>query len=243
MMGRAFALAVALAAASAAAAPAATPAPALRHVTIMFRGDSTMYGSHPGQKNGNVPDQTPNNPAALMQADFDAMLPGMVTIINRAEPGSWLGEDINGLAPYTAGTLAEELAANKSVNIVITNSEINDYTFSNPADYRKNLATWIAIVRAAGMTPWIEEPNPTCGVVACAAPVPRNVSAFLAAMRSVTHASGVPLIPMFDAFLAQPDWTHLLQADGVHPTDAGYAVKEAQAFGSLLPVVRAMLGK
>lgn len=236
-------IAIALVLASVGFARAATPAPPLHHVTIMLRGDSTMYGSHPGQKNGTVPDQTPNNPAALLQADFDAMLPGLVTIVNRAEPGSWLGEDLNGTGPYTAGTLAQELAANKTVNIVITNSEINDYTFSNPADYGKNLKTWIATVRAAGMTPWIEEPNPTCGVVACARPVPRDVAAFLLPMRSIARASGVPLIPMFEPFLAQPNWTQLLQPDGVHPTDEGYEVKETQAFASLLPAVRAMLGK
>ena len=94
-----------------------------------------MYGTHPGQMNGSVPDQTPNNPAVLLQADFDAVLPGRVTVINRAEPGSWLQEDLGGTGPYTAGTLAAELKANPDVAIVITNSEINDYTFSNPADY------------------------------------------------------------------------------------------------------------
>ena len=234
-------IAAALALASVAPARAATPAPKLSHVTIMLRGDSTMYGTHPGQNNGAVTDQTPNNPPALLQADFDAMLPGRVTVINRAEPGSWLQEDLEGTGPYTAGTLAAELAANPTVTIVITNSEINDYTFSNPADYRNNLKTWIATVRAAGMTPWFEEPNPTCGVVACARPVPRNVTAYLSAMRSVARTTGVPLIPMYAPFLAQPDWTQLLQRDGVHPTDEGYAVKDTQAFGDLLRAVRSML--
>jgi lysophospholipase L1-like esterase len=231
----------ALALASPGSGRAATPAPALRHVTIMLRGDSTMYGTHPGQWNGAVPDQTPNNPPALLQADFDATLPGRVTVINRAEPGSWLEEDLDGTGPYTDGTLASELAASPNVTIVITNSEINDYTFSDPADYRKNLTAWIATVRAAGKTPWIEEPNPTCGVVACARPVPRDVTAFLSAMRSVARSTGVRLIPMYQSFLAQPGWTHLLQRDGVHPTDKGYAVKETQAFGSLLSAVRSML--
>lgn len=245
-----------------ASASASTDTPrVLHHVTIMLRGDSTMYGSHPGEYNGNVPDQTPANPAALMQADFDALLPGLVTVIDRAEPGSYLTNDIDGTGPYTSGTLAQELAAHPSVNIVITNSEIVDYTLSTPAQYGKNLATWISTVRAAGMTPWIEEPNPVCAVwsynaprsasdfLAClnsapgAPPQQRDDTAFLSIERSTVHETNAATIPLYDAFLAQPNWMGLLQSDRMHPADAGYRFKEAQTFKALEPAVKALLGK
>jgi hypothetical protein len=213
----------------------------------MLRGDSTMYGSHPGEYNGNVPDQTPTNPAALMQADFDALFPGRVTVINRAEPGSWLSNDINGTGPYTAGTLAQELAANPSVDIVVTNSEVVDRTFGSASDYRNNLATWIATVRAAHMIPWIEEPNPVCRTWLLKpwwnAPPLRDDREFLSIQRSVVHAQNVASIPLYDAFLAQPDWTLLLQIDCTHPADAGYRFKEARAFKYLEPLVAQMLAK
>jgi lysophospholipase L1-like esterase len=225
----------------------------------MLRGDSTMYGSHPGEYNGNVPDQTPANPTALMQADFDKAMPGLVTVIDRAEPGSYLANDLDGTGPYTSGTLAHELAANPSVNLVVTNSEIVDYTLSTVTEYGKNLATWISTVRAAGMTPWIEEPNPVCAVwsanatrsaadfLACldsvrgAAPQERDDGAFLTAQRTIERRMATNAIPLYDAFLAQPHWMNLLQADRMHPTDEGYRFKEAQAFRYLEPAVEAML--
>ena len=59
-----------------------TPAPFSAKVFRPLR-----YGSHPGVDNGSVPAQTPNNPAALMQTDFDILFgPGVVTVIDRAEP-------------------------------------------------------------------------------------------------------------------------------------------------------------
>lgn len=212
-------------------------------LVIMLRGDSTQYGSHPGESCDGVPNQTCANPSALMQTDMDILFgAGTVHVINRAEPGSTIEDDLYGTGPYTSGPLASELAANKA-DIVITNAELNDATYkSDPTTYGTFLSTWIRTVRSYGKTAIVEEPNPTC-----IGPVGSNGaraidSPYLDQIHEVGTQLNVAVLQTYDSFLQQANWqNNLLQADCEHPADAGYEYKEGQFAKNIAPIVSAML--
>lgn len=229
----------------ASAPPAAAPPALKKTFVVMIRGDSTNYGSHPGDTCDGAPNQTCDNPAALMQTDFDILFgKGVVQVVNRAEPGSTLEDDLNGTGPYTAGTLASELSTSNA-DIVLTNAELNDATYATPiGQYQANLEQWVAIVRAAGKTPVIEEPNPTCmtGYGSIGANGARTTDQpYIDAQHAASLAVNVTVLPVTDAFLAQTGWQALLQADCEHPADTGYEFKEGQYMKNLYPIVAAML--
>lgn len=223
--------------------PVNAPGSPKTHVTVMIRGDSTNYGSHPGVNCGAVPGQTCANPAALMQTDFDILFgQGVVTVIDRAEPGSTLADDLNGNLPYgELGPLASELSK-QYADIVITNSEINDYTHSTPQQYQANLTQWVDTVRAAGMLPIVQEPNPVCLTLPSGTSA-RDDSQYLDSMHTVSLLDNVTVLPVYNPYLAQPGWMTTLQADCVHPQDSGYEFKEGRYMANLAPIIKAMLGR
>jgi hypothetical protein len=210
---------------------------------VLLRGDSTNYGSHPGENNGSVPNQTPNNPAALMQTDFDILFgPGVVKVVNAAEPGSTIEDDLYGTGPYTAGPLQAVLPGT-GASIVITNAELNDASYVvDPSLYQTYLETWVRTVQTAGMVPIIEEPNPTC-VPPIGSNGARTIDvAYIDAQHAVSLQFNTTVLPVYNAFLSQSNWQSLLQADCEHPTDAGYEFKEGQYMPNLYPIVKRLLG-
>ncbi|MFM0155704.1 SGNH/GDSL hydrolase family protein [Paraburkholderia sediminicola] len=233
-------------AATPASAPVATPTKRTTALPliVLLRGDSTNYGSHPGENTGSVPNQTPNNPAALMQTDFDILFgPGVVKVVNAAEPGSTIEDDLYGTGPYTAGPLQAVLPGT-GASVVVTNAELNDASYGvDPSLYQTYLETWVRTVQTAGMVPVIEEPNPTC-----IAPIGSNGArtidaAYIDVQHTVSLQFNTTVLPVYNAFVAQSNWQSLLQADCEHPTDAGYEFKEGQYMTNLYPIVKAMLGR
>jgi lysophospholipase L1-like esterase len=229
--------------------PSAPPASGAHPLVVMLRGDSTMYGSHPGDTCQGAPNQTCANPAALMQTDVDLLFgAGKVLVVNRAEPGSTLEDDLNGTGSYTDGPLAHELANPLNglrADVVITNAELNDASYGvAPATYQADLETWAAVVRAAGAVPYYEEPNPTflAGYPPYAPSGARELDLYyLAAEAAAARVSDVVVLPVYAAFLSAPSWQGLLQADGEHPTDTGYELKEALVMKSLYPLLEQLL--
>lgn len=220
--------------------------PNYTHLTVCLYGDSTNYGSHPGVNNGNVPNQTPNNPAALMQTDFNIVFgPGVVTVIDRAEPGSTLADNLNGTGPYTEGGLAQELASNASAcNIVLTNSEINDANTFTTDQYQTNLVQWVATVRQAGMLPVVQEPNPICLTLPTGTVVRPIDASFVDVQHSVSLSQNVTVLPVYNAYFNQTTpWVTTLQPDCVHPEDDGYEFKEGQYAVNLMPIAQVLLGR
>lgn len=233
---------------AAAPSPAQTPTPTpvstptkkgVFPILVMVRGDSTNYGSFPGKTCNGAPNQTCANPPALMQTDFDIEFgPGVVKVINRAEPGSDLSNDLNGTYPYTMAPLASELATSDS-DIVITNSEINDQDRFTPEAYKGNLTQWVKTVQQSGKIAILEEPNPTCGVGVKDAFADPGV--YVQRMRDVGVEQGVTVLPLYNNFVVQPNWTALLQGDCVHPLDSGYEYKEGQYMKTLMPIITKMV--
>jgi hypothetical protein len=212
---------------------AAQPAP--KHLTILMRGDSTNFGFDP-QDYPVVPNQTPNNPTVLMQRDMDAAFgAGRVTVIDAARSGTTLLDDINGSGDWPS--LATVLTQYKP-DIVLTNSELNDRNTFTDAAYKANMINWIQLVQASGARPILQEPNPTCPDIL----VPRNDQAFVEDMNAVGLQMSVTVLPNWSTWFSTPTWwVPYLQRDCIHPTDAGYASKEAQYFKNLAPVVASLL--
>ncbi|CAB3779434.1 hypothetical protein LMG28688_00841 [Paraburkholderia caffeinitolerans] len=216
---------------------ATQPDKAPKTLIIMLDGDSTNLGFNPTEV-PQIPNQIPNNPAVLMQRDMDAAFgAGRVTIVDKTASGSTLANDISGQNYAGKGTLAERLATVKP-DIVLTNSEINDYNNYDLATYKTNLIQWIQFVQAAGARPILQEPNPLC---------PNNIAkrddmSFVLAMDQTGNQMGVSVLPNYEAwFPIQNWWETYLQPDCIHPSDAGYASKEQQYFKTLQPIVAAML--
>lgn len=220
------------------AEPAPVAAPA-KHVTIYLDGDSTNVGYDPDYASG----YTPTTPTMRMQADFDAALPGQVTVIAGAQLGNTFVWDVGGGGPNQIVPLSTRIAQlPKAPDIVISNSELNDQYF-NPetaSQYATDAYQWIQVVRAVKAIPIIEEPNPICASFA-------NISVsdqFVFTMENLAAAASVSTLPVYAAFKAQPNWcTTLLSNDQSHPNDAGYAFKEAQYFATLLPIVQQILAR
>lgn len=220
------------------AAPQSTqPAPVQKKLVIMLDGDSTNLGFNPTEVPA-VPNQIANNPAVLMQRDMDAAFgAGRVTIVDKSASGSTLANDMSGQNYAGKGTLVDRLAAVKP-DIVLTNSEINDYNNYDLATYKTNLIQWIQTVQAAGARPILQEPNPLC---------PNNIAkrddmSFVLAMDTIGNQMGVSVLPNYEAWFPIPNWwATYLQPDCIHPSDAGYASKEVQYFKTLQPIVAAML--
>jgi lysophospholipase L1-like esterase len=218
-------------------APAASSS-AKTHVTIYLDGDSTNHGVDADYPSG----MTPNTPAARMQADFDAALPGQVTVIDGSISGNALPYDLQTGGPVTVPLVTRLAQLPVHADIVITNSEINDqYTLFETADqYSSWMKQWIDSVRSYNSMPIIEQPNPVCSV---GSNIPVS-DQFVDIMDSIAAESGVYVLPVYSAFKAQPNWCGtLLGKDGIHPSDAGYAFKESQYFAALLPAVLKIIGR
>jgi lysophospholipase L1-like esterase len=215
-------------------ATAATPAAKTR-ITIYLDGDSTNHGVDADYASG----MTLDTPAMRMQADFDAALPGQVTVIDGSISGNSFPDDLQTGGPVTV-PLATRLAQLPTpANIVITNSEINDqYTLGETTDqYVEWIKQWISTVRASNATPILEQPNPVCSP---GSNIPVS-DQFVDGMDATSAAASVYVLPEYSAFKAYPEWCGtLLGKDGIHPSDAGYAFKESQYFAALLPVVAKM---
>lgn len=206
-----------------------------KQVIILMRGDSTNFGYNP-QDYKEPPNQTPNNPAVLMQRDMDATFgAGRVTVINSARSGSTLENDINGWGDWPSLKAAID---EYKPNIVLTNSELNDRNTLSDGQYKSNLINWIQIVRSSGARPILQEPNPTCPNIL----TKRNDQSFVQDMNDVAQQMGVTVAwNWYSWFSTDNWWQEYLQGDCVHPTDAGYESKEVNYFKTLKPIVADLL--
>ena len=211
-------------------APAqATPTPVARQ-TIYIEGDSTMYGSHHGERNGGVQDQTLYNPPAILNAYLAlAYGVGQVVTENHAEPGSTLANSLNGENLY--GDTFDNRMAASSATIVINNSALNDDNATLPLDvYKAQLEQWIATVRKYNKIPVLEEPNPaTCNFTT-------PLSDYVNVQRTVAQEQGVTLIAQYDSILATVGWQQQLQ-DCEHPLDVLYEFKAHNEATTLIKLI------
>lgn len=153
-------------------------------------------------------------------------------------PGMWVKNAAYGgasAASMLAGYLdkglpwAQEMARQKAP-VVVFNPGINDHPYT-VEQYRENLRALVTIAQAAGKFVILEEPNPAGEVeTPLMASIRFDVAAFEArrlAMRDLATHMGV-------YFCAQP---RVSLRDGIHPDEAGYAVKVQRLHACLLDAV------
>lgn len=209
--------------------PVVAPVKAANAVIIDAEGDSTIYGY---EFVGGVYVQTPNNPPVLLQADLRAQLGKSITIENNGVGGATASGSVAGTGVYTI-PLASRLAVDQS-KIVLSNYALNDMIGRTQDQYAGDLSAWIQVVRAAGKTPVLEEPNPGCTANQA------NEDAYVGTLRTVAQQQNVLLIAQYDAIKALPNWQAML-TDCVHPGDALYALKAQREAQSLAPLVKSLL--
>lgn len=207
--------------------PQAQTAQASKPVLIDAEGDSTMFGYEAGI----ATEPTPNNAPAVLQGLMQGRFGNTVTVVDSGSNGATVDMSLKGYAAYTA-PFQQRLAAIPA-QIVLSNYGINDARLRTTAQYQDDLASWIGIVRAAGKTPVLEEPNPVCD------PDYANLDAYVGIMRNVAQQQGVLLITQYDYIKSLPNWQGML-TDCKHPNDALYAVKAQREYSALAPLVSSL---
>ncbi|WP_260436110.1 GDSL-type esterase/lipase family protein [Burkholderia sp. Bp9143] len=175
--------------------------------------------------------QTQNTTPLVLQNALRAKFGPTVTVENHGIGGADIKSAVYGLAPFYSLPLAKRLST-QPAQIVLANYGINDSRPGNvsESDYRAALEKFVDDVRAAGETPLLEEPNPTCDVKH------KNLGAYVAIMRDVATSKGVTLIAQYDYIRSLPNWKSML-TDCVHPKDELYAVKAQRESQVLEPMV------
>lgn len=208
--------------------PVAAVTKVIKPVIIDAEGDSTIYGYE--FVNGAYI-QTPNNAPVLLQAALRAKLGSGITVENKGVGGGTASGSVAGTGVYTV-LFATRLAVDPS-QIVLSNYALNDMIGRTQDQYAGDLAAWVQVVRAAGKTPVLEEPNPGCTANQA------NLDAYVGTLRTVAQQQGVLLISQYDAIKALPNWQSML-TDCVHPGDALYAFKANREYLALAPLVQSM---
>jgi lysophospholipase L1-like esterase len=200
-------------------------------VVIDAQGDSTMWGY---QKINGVVGRTSAPVPALLQSALQAQYGSAVTVNDNAISGTTLGQRMNGQAGFTP--YAQEVTTYKA-NIVIENFAINDsltWNSESPADFQNYLVSFIAASQAAGRVVVLEEPNPMADPAYNAALALR-----VQVIDDVAKQMNLPLVKQFDYIQSLPNWKTLL-TDGVHPTDALYAIKAQRELDVVGPIVKSL---
>jgi acyl-CoA thioesterase-1 len=127
-------------------------------------------------------------------------------------------------------TFDDVVANNRDIGIVVINYGINDALMVDIEAYKKSMRSLITKSETAGKVVVLEEPNPSC--LASRAKLPQ----FVAAMDALAVEYKLALIPNYRVILAQPDWEKSLP-DCLHPTQALYLLKAAEAAKVIAPIV------
>jgi lysophospholipase L1-like esterase len=204
-----------------------------KSVTVDAEGDSTMWG-YRKQPDGTVI-QVPQNPPVLLQQSLRAAVGPSVTVQNNAISGTSLGNRMDGtggfVQPYAT------FAAANHADIVIENFALNDTNQYSVEQFQSYLTAFVQQSQQLGRIVVLEEPNPT------------NVEAFnqlvaqrVAVIDAVAQMYNVPVVKQWDYIQSLPNWQSLLSPDGIHPSDALYAIKAQREESVIAPLVKSLTG-
>jgi lysophospholipase L1-like esterase len=210
-------------------------------VQISAAGDSTMAGV---VKNADGSYTVTDATRTDLQIDLQAQLGPTVTVVANAHSGATLANLLTGNG--FPEDFAAYLAKDKS-QIVVENFGINDNVKTSPDEFRAELIQFIALMRAAGKIPVLEEPNPLCDPTA---PPSQNVewvwsnrtiSTFVDIIDSVAAQQGVPVVKQYSLVKALPNWCSMMSDGWGHPSRALYAIKAQNEAAVLAPIVKGLL--
>jgi lysophospholipase L1-like esterase len=196
-------------------------------IAIDAEGDSTMCGYR--ITNGIGVCRPAVAPPTVLQGLLQQKFGNTVTVQGNGVPGTIINQDLNGssIAP-----LATRLAAS-SAKIVLEDFGINDSARATPLSFRADLNVWIDTVQAMGKIPVLEEPNPTSFTNPA-------LDQIVAVIDDVAQLRSIALVQQYSYIKSLPDWQTML-ADGVHPTDALYAIKGQREAVVLEPIVAKLM--
>ncbi len=218
-------------------APAAPPAP--KPVQVTMAGDSTAIGvslTSPGAYT------ITDDPRTDLQADLQSTLGSTVTVVTNAVGGTTLADMLAGTnfpMPF------QQYLSSTSSAIITENFGLNDRSVTSADAFRSELIQFVTMVKAAGKTPVLEEPNPVCNlptgmdsehVYADG----QTVSTFVDVIDSVGAQEQVQVIHQYSLMKELPVWCNLLSDGTEHPTPAGYLIKAQNAAVVLAPLVKSL---
>lgn len=216
------------------------PAPAVqKSVIINVQGDSTIWGVT--YQNGAYTRASPTVVESMHDDLVAAMGPDyLIAAYNYGVINSTLCEDTNGNGLF-GSTLASRLASDPS-RIVIENFGLNDGNpanpgFVSPTQFQQCLEAFVDTVRAAGKTPVLEQPNPPS--LTQSPGMQEGVANIASVVTAVGQEKGVTVVDQYDYIRTLPGWSDML-SDGVHPTQALYAIKAQREAEVLAQVVTAL---
>lgn len=192
-----------------------------RTYLIEYYGDSTVWGYASGSDGGRVSRPAPQVFAELLAQRI------RVDVRNHGVSGSTacsLLDGTDGKHP----SWEEQMAASRA-QYVILNYAINDQWKHDVTTYGTCLRRLAQLARKRGKQVVFETPNPTRDSGA------GGLDAYVEAMKEVARQEGIPVIDQYGFLtkLLQGRDPHVLAPDGLHPSDAVYALKgkfAAQAF-------------
>lgn len=189
---------------------------------IMLVGDSTMWGSIPGD----TLNQDPKHPGVALKQAIDLIYPGnLATVSNNAIPATTLKQMLAG-TDGGVGTYADRLAAAPNTTIVFCNHCLNDCGSyqSDLAEYRDNLVIFVNTTRSYSKIPVLVTPSLICPIGGGREDQMKRQPAFIQAMLDVARVMGVDLVDNFyfterSSELYKP---HDIAPDGVHLSQTFY---------------------
>jgi len=206
-------------------------------VKVSVYGDSTFAGYLPEGT------YTPHSAPVVLERELQKQFGKVVTVTSKANVGATVQDLILGRGLFTS-TL-EQMLKSDDGNIIIENFAINDSYMYPAAEYEQRLNQFIAIVRAAGKIPVLEEPNPICN------PYHPNWVALVAGTVPIINRVGaqnnVLVIKQYDYISSMQNWQSMLNGCnhpyGVHPNEALYAIKAVAEKNAIAPLVKSLLGQ
>lgn len=161
-----------------------------KSVSIECYGDSTMWGSIPGNTTTN--DKT--NPSASLQQALGLIYPGQVYVKNCAIPGTTIKKLLTGTDGGT-GTYEERISKSKAL-VIFCNHCLNDCNSyqSDESEYRQNLLRFINITRKYKKIPILVTPSIISPIDDGKEFMMKRMPAFIETMRNIASEMNVDLV-------------------------------------------------
>jgi len=206
-------------------------------VKVSVYGDSTFAGYLPDGT------YTQNSAPVVLERELQKQFGKVVTVTSKANVGATIKDLVLGQGLFTE-SLAQMLTHDDG-NIIIENFAINDSYMYPAIEYEQRLNQFIAIVRAAGKVPVLEEPNPICN------PYHPNWAALVEGTVPIINRVGtqnnVLVIQQYNHITLMQNWQSMLNGCnhpyGVHPNEALYAIKAVAEKNAIAPLVQSLLGQ
>ncbi|BBJ66343.1 SGNH/GDSL hydrolase family protein [Enterobacter sp. 18A13] len=189
-------------------------------VVIDCYGDSTMWGSLPGESSKQ---DIKNSPASLLQA-LHLIYPNQVKVNNKAIPGTTIRNLISGHdggpGPYEGRILKSEAV------LVYCNHCLNDCNSlqSDEQQYKADLIAFIDITRKYNKIPVLVTPSIISPVIDGKDFMMRRMPAFIQAMRDVAQLMNVDLVDNYHYSYKTSRMipASMINGDGVHLNTESY---------------------